>query len=72
MGDWILDNFGWFLVAFAVVIIALGVMAGNASMRDRMAFMEDCMKDRKEYECTAMWRAGQPSVVPMPIVIPVR
>jgi hypothetical protein len=38
-------------------------------------FRTACMQDRKEYECVAMWRAGnvnsQTEVIPMPILIPV-
>lgn len=35
-------------------------------------FMRQCLKDHKEYECTAMWRAGRSHFVPMPLIIPMR
>src|SRR3954462_1642193 len=47
-----------------------GVKRENAA-HDR--FMAQCMQDHKEYECTAMWRAGDsgpPAVIPMFIPIP--
>lgn len=37
----------------------------------RIAFMSECLKDKKQYECTALWCAGEshdvPIVMPMPI-----
>lgn len=35
------------------------------------AFMDDCLQHRPQYECTAMWRAGEnhTSVVPVPVVV---
>lgn len=66
------DNFGALLLF--VVVLMLGLIFGlGLSLKDRRdAFMEQCQEDHKEYECTAMWRAGSRSsstVVPMPIII---
>lgn len=62
-------------ITLAGLIVAIVVIAGfgiKQGIDAEAAFMAACQKDHKEYECTAMWRAGQSHVVPMPIVIPVR
>lgn len=57
------------LVAVLVGLAWLAVSHENAR-EDR--FMTQCVHDHKEYECTAMWRAGDRSIdiVPVPIIIP--
>lgn len=71
--DWFLDKcIGWALAAFIALCFA-GMFAGaHADAEARRTFMTECQKERKDYECTAMWRAGESraQVVPMPIVIP--
>jgi hypothetical protein len=56
------------LVAISVLIALVAI----SNKRDRDAFMVACQKDRKEYECVAMWRAGDSHTTVMPIVMPVR
>lgn len=41
-----------------IAIIAMLVVDVRKTTSARDAFMEQCLKDRKEYECVAMWRAG--------------
>lgn len=61
---------GTLLVLFLVGCVWLVIVAADHSMKAKTKFMDECKKDHKEYECTAMWRAGEPDVVPMPVVIP--
>lgn len=49
-----------------VILLMEGLKIADAR-HDR--FMSQCMQDRKEYECTAMWRAGN-STAPSVIVVP--
>lgn len=56
----------YLVMTVAVAALVLGII-GNASARNR--FMAECLKDRKEYECTAMWRAGDSHVIAVPVVI---
>lgn len=64
---------------FLLVITGLGVAVVHDARQDAKEhkhFMEQCLKDHKEYECTALWRAGEDhdntAVIPMPIYIPSR
>ena len=56
----------------AIVTIVVGMLWGTVATQrqhevERKAFMFECTKDHKEYECTAMWRAGEPKTVVVPI-----
>lgn len=73
IGDFIDDHFGWFVFGF-FALLGFGIYAlGNEGVRQHDLFMAECLTYRKQYECTAMWRAGDsqavPVVVPMPMVI---
>ena len=71
IGDWIFDHFGW-VVAGVLAFCVFGlVVAVRADTRAREAFMEQCTADHKEYECVALWRAGErrTQVMPMPVII---
>jgi hypothetical protein len=72
MGDWICDNLGWILGAFILFCLVGLFGAGMQITKARSAFMAECVQYQKQYECTAMWRAGEQhhstTVVPMPIV----
>lgn len=59
IGDWIVDNLGWVLVGTLVLMAAFFVAAVDADSKARNAFMRECLQDHKQYECTAMWRAGE-------------
>lgn len=51
-----------------IVVFGYGfVGAAREREKARKAFMAECVKDHKEYECTAMWRAGEPKTVVVPI-----
>ena len=77
--DWFFDNFmgiGCLIAFLGLGVLVVGLIWAIFTDDSHQKFMEQCLKDHKEYECTAMWRAGdkhvQPAVVPMPIVVPVR
>jgi len=56
--------------AIIAIVVFLGygvVLEAEHKEQERKAFMFDCTKDHKEYECTAMWRAGEPKTVVVPI-----
>ena len=55
------------VLLFFVTIIYYGV-TGQREAHAR--FMRQCMEDHKEYECTALWRAGD-RASPDLIVIPI-
>jgi len=59
----------FFTVVIGGIVAAVWYAASVGAARyDR--FMAQCMEDHKEYQCTAMWRAGDhppPDVVVMPI-----
>lgn len=65
MNDLICDHGGKLLLAFLALIVGAVVFAANHDMEVAAAFMAECQKDRKEYECVAMWRAGNSDVVPV-------
>lgn len=59
------------LVLLGVAIICLFVSVPFmviSSNKEKESFMADCLADnRKQYECTAMWRAGKTNAAVMPI-----
>lgn len=74
MADFIEDHLtitvGLVLGVVCAVLGALIVWIARVDAAEKADFMAECLKDRKSYECVAMWRAGDTKVVPMPIVIP--
>lgn len=72
--NFIEDHVGWFIFIFVVLAIVAIILLFKQDAADSRRFMTECMKDKKEYECVAMWRAGQThtAVMPLPIVIPMR
>lgn len=71
-----LDGEGWLVALGIVSLIAAGGFLIAAVERDeakeRAAFMAECVQYRKQYECTALWRDGQPKTVAVPVVVPTR
>jgi cbb3-type cytochrome oxidase subunit 3 len=68
---------GLLLVMLVSFFVALGYLLyqdGKKSAAAKQAFMQECRQDKKQYECDAMWRAGNSnnSYVPIPIIIPMR
>ena len=59
-------------IGYCAFLFALGfgVMwwASNSIERSEREFMDACLEERKEYECIAMWRSGNVTVIP--VVIP--
>ena len=66
--DLVADNFGWSLLAGAAVLISLLAFAISEDNRDEAHFMAECAQDHKAYECEAMWRAGEPKLIAVPVV----
>ena len=63
------------LLAFVIGLAALGYFALTSGREAHARFMRQCMEDHKEYECTALWRAGDrsaPDVLVLPIPLPSR
>lgn len=46
------------LIVLLIIVVAI---AAKVEMQEREAFMSDCLQERKQYECTALWRAGRAS-----------
>ncbi|HRN83266.1 MAG TPA: hypothetical protein PK857_00480 [Hyphomicrobium sp.] len=55
----------------AVLLFGVGMVS---SYRGERQFMAECLQERKQYECVAIWREVNrtTAITPMPIVIPVR
>lgn len=66
MLDWIDNHMGLFILAVASFLLALILIAVVVGAKARMEWMEQCMKDKKEWECTAIWRYGSPSSIVAP------
>lgn len=51
------------IVAYGIVaaVVGFAAYALKVSQETQHRFMTQCMQDHKEYECTAMWRAGDNS-----------
>jgi len=63
---------GVVMVSLLCLLVFALFMAVKTENEAKARFMGECRQDHKEYECTAMWRAGEKDVVPVPIVIPIR
>lgn len=58
-------------VAFTALLISIPFAVVNSG-KEKESFMAECLEDgKKQYECTAMWRAGKRSTasMPMPVII---
>ena len=66
--DLVADNFGWSLLAGAAVLISLLAFAIIEDNAHAERVMAECMQDHKAYECEAMWRAGEPKLIAVPVV----
>ena len=58
-------------VALIMLFIAIPFVAVNSN-KAKESFMAECLEDgKKQYECTAMWRAGESNTAarPMPVII---
>lgn len=75
--DWIFDRGIPVVLGLAILALLFGIVivlpAGIANKaKQHETFMQQCQQDHKEYECTAMWRAGDtsfPVVIPMPMYV---
>lgn len=58
-------------VLLVVVLVWGCVVLSRDYKQKKDEFMSACVKDRKEYECVAMWRAGNSHtiVMPMPVIV---
>lgn len=63
------DGETWVFGIILAVLIGGVVVACNADEEHRKKFMADCMQDHKQYECDALWRAGEDHTTVMPVPI---
>ena len=65
------DGFGVFVFVLLAAFIGLLVFAVSEDSKHNETFMKQCMEDHKQYECDALWRAGEDhtTVMPMPVYI---
>lgn len=57
------SGLGWIITAivlFVSLMVWLDITRLRAEEKSYKAFMFDCTKDHKEYECNAMWRQANP------------
>lgn len=63
-------SYFWYWHGMEIVIVSISIalitailygtlLNARAHEAERKAFMFECTKEHKEYECTAMWRAGE-------------
>lgn len=59
-----IDIIGAFVMACILLVacVAIGWAIYNVD-NEHAKFMQECQQDRKEYECTAMWRSGDKSMI---------
>lgn len=70
IGDFFIAHLGKVIGAiFGLLLVAL-FFAAKSESEQRARFMQDCTAERPEYECTAMWRAGEKHTTYIPVVIP--
>jgi len=68
--DWMFFPWGPLLVLFAFTLWAVSVGA-EAEKKKRDDWMAECRADgKKNYECVAMWRAGEKHTEVVPVFIP--
>jgi hypothetical protein len=54
--DWLREHLLQ-IISSTVILVTLGmVLAAKLEYDEREAFMRECMKDRSEKECRAIWR----------------
>lgn len=60
------------IALFFCAICYLFIASVKEAERKKLAFMEECRQDHKQYECTALWRKGEDTstVIPIPVIIP--
>ena len=60
------------IIAIVSFFGAVGYYAVSREREAHARFMRQCVQDHKEYECTALWRAGDPpspNIIFLPIPI---
>lgn len=72
MSNFIFNHFGWVITALVVAILTGILHLGKIDAAKRERFIAQCTQDHKEYECVAMWRAGESHTQVVPVVIPTR
>ena len=70
--EWFNDNFGLSICLAGLLIVGLFIWGVKSSINEKTTFMEECMEDLKQYECTALWRQGNKGTTAVPVVIPMR
>ncbi len=56
---------------FCVLLFVVGIPAMvYQETKARDEFMKECLQERPQYECTAMWRSGRKNTTVVPVIIP--
>jgi len=53
----------WMIVGAIIGILAILVIGAPARKAEKDAFMSDCARDHKPYECQALWKQMHPDPV---------
>lgn len=63
------------VIIFIIIVVGVLGLGIYATRQDNIArtdaFMSECQKDRKHYECVAMWRAGESRTTAVPVIVQV-
>ena len=74
--DWLMWPLLFTIVIAFIFVLFIGLpLAIYYEAKAHERFMNECLQHRPQYECTAIWRAGnrnQRTVQPAPIIIPMR
>lgn len=71
--DFFADNIGHILIGtFLLALILAIILMIHEDHKTYHAWLDECVKDHKEYECVAMYRAGERNIIaiPVPIIVP--
>ena len=68
-------NFIWGIPRFIkdlliTTTILLLLFAIGWEVKEKELFMVECLTERKQYECTALWKSSQPDMI-IPIAVPI-
>lgn len=59
----------WIIGIIFAVIVGIGIAIAQSDSKHQKDFMDQCVQDHKQYECDAMWRAGEDHTTVMPIPV---
>ena len=68
--DFVLDQAGCFVfLVIGVAFLWFAVWVWRDEEKTFQQWNAECLKDHKQYECTALWRGGNRSVSTVPVVV---